>query len=198
MAASVLLMIWLAFNPVSGQVGAMVLKRPISSSDVAPGHVALIATATDAETARALEDEITTQHLPVALFVDAHGAQGLYPASGLVVGIIHGSERDFALHPWRTRHRASVAAALIQQNTGTVAAYVLSSHGGASLVDYVIGPNKVQLLVVDRTPPAQARPTIVVIGKKGMTAREEIALLHAELDRLRQEGLQCEPLTSVS
>ena len=89
-------MLWTIVSPMAGSAAFSFLRpEGVSASDLKPGSIAFVLRVNDPALANALEDLIIKEDLPIAMFVDAKAASGLYPHEGIILGVAqHGVEHD--------------------------------------------------------------------------------------------------------
>lgn len=197
MVAVLALFFWLTMTPWTGTVGAMLMPPAVTARDVPAGTVALVVRISDPAAARALEDAVVTENLPISLFVDRHAAAGLYPSRRVVIGLAQDSNTSFLTHPLREWQANRSIATRMRRLTGTTRLYVLPPRDGRTLLATVF--------TADHTRPVGARhgkgrhwsSGIVALDVAGLTPDQAVAEVHRAIAELHQEGLQCVSLPSL-
>src|SRR5262249_8201817 len=133
LAAVLALCFWLTMTPWTGTVGAMLMPTAVTARDVPAGTVALVVRISDPATARALEDAVVAEGLPVSLFVDRHGAVGLYPSQSVTIGVAQDDNTTLLTHPLREWQANRSTATMMRRLMGTTRFYVLPPRDGRTL-----------------------------------------------------------------
>ncbi len=190
-AASVLaLAFWLSMSPLGVALAAKGLHVRISGYDTDTNRVAVGVRATDPETARSLEQMIDQERLPVALFVDAQGAGGLYPSSHVTFGIAEESNDGRLPTPWTTRQEVRSAEFELHRKTGAMPDYFLPASDNLNVTALAIAPPDVQLVLPEHLDGQAPGPGVLIIDASGLESREAQILLHQELQAIQGKGLQ--------
>jgi processive 1,2-diacylglycerol beta-glucosyltransferase len=198
MAAALALLVWLTVTPWTGGVGAMLLPTAVTARDVPAGSVVLVVRVSNPGAAHALEDAIVAERLPVALFVDAGGARGIYPATAVTIGLAEADNTLFLTRPWRAVRSDRSAMRAMRRRTGAGRLYVLPPRDGRTLLASALAPEGSRQLVARRAARHGRHDGLVALDLTGMPPQQAVDALHHELDQLRQEGLRCVPLPSLS
>lgn len=188
---------WFTVTPWPGPMGALLTPREISANDLPPGSVALVVRADDPAVAQAVEAVIAGEGLPVALFVEGRGATGIELRPGVTVGFTLGESSTILLHPQRAWQHERRASAMIQQMGEGGNVYVLMPHRSGSLLSSFLMPDGADHLYGVLAGNQDGTAGIVIVNTHDMAPSEAVAVLHQELHRFEEEGLQCVPLNSL-
>lgn len=163
-----------------------------------PGMVSLGVRATDPATARALEVMIDHERLPVAIFVNASGATGLYAAPGVYFGVAEDPHERVITDPLRIRQQVHLAAVAVRNATNDDPEYFLPASSDVNLTALAVTPRHARFVVPERLKGSGVRPGVLVLDTAGLSPTDAQALLRQELDAIHQKGLQCVPLDQLS
>jgi hypothetical protein len=196
--ALIALLAWTLASPwVGGLAGAFMSPESVSASNLPSGSIALVVRVNDPAVAKALEDTIIAENLPIAMFVDAKAASGVYPASGVVLGVAQHGSSTMLVHPLREWDNDSDVAEHIRLMQGTNHVYVLPPKGGRTLLASALAPGSTKELVsVGRHKLKHSG--IVELDASGMTINAATTLIHDELSRMHEAGYKCVSLPSLS
>jgi processive 1,2-diacylglycerol beta-glucosyltransferase len=185
------LLIWLTVTPWTGEIGAMMLPKAVTSSDVPVGSVSVVVRTWDPQTAHAIEDTIVAQGLPVALFVDENSLSGVYPADGVTIGFAQHESTSLLEHPIREWQDSESEARLLRRVSGSRQIYVLPPFGGRTLFASFLAPRHALQLGARHQRRALNRSGIVAIDLQGLTPEQAVERLDGLLAELKQDGIQC-------
>ncbi len=189
--ASVLAMVlWLSMSPLGVALAAKGLHVRVSGYDTDTNRIAVGVRATDPVTAESLEHVIEQERLPVALFVDAHGAEGLYPSSNVIFGIAADHHDRRLLTPWATRREVRSAAFELHRKTGAMPAYFLPASKNVNVTALAVAPRDVELVLPEHHDGQAPGPGVLIIDASGLASGEAQDLLHQELQAIQEKGLQ--------
>lgn len=196
--ASVLAMVlWLSMSPLGVALAAKGLHVRVSGYDTETNRIAVGVRATDPVTAGSLEHVIDQERLPVALFVDAHGAEGLYPSANVVFGIAADSNDGRLPAPWATRREVRKAAFELHRTTGAMPAYFLPASKNVNVTALAVAPRDVELVLPEHHDGQAPGPGVLIIDASGLASREAQLLLHKELQAIQEKGLQWVSLANL-
>lgn len=197
-AALIALLIWTAISPWAGGVaGAFFGSSAVSAKNLPSGSVALVVRVNDPAIAKKLEDQIIAENLPVAMFVDAKAASGLYPANGVILGVAQHGSSTMLIHPLREWDNDSDVAEQIRAMQGKSRVYVLPPKGGRTLIASMLAPSSTKELV-SVGHHKMKHSGIVELDLSGMTFSAASTLVHDELSRMHEAGYKCVSLPSLS
>lgn len=196
--ALVALLVWTIASPwAGGFTGAVLSPETVSASNLPSGSIALVVRVNDPKVAKAIEDEIIAENLPLAMFVDANAATGLYPATGLTFGVAQRGSSTMLIHPLREWDNDADVAEHIRLMQGKSSIYVLPPKGGRTLLASALAPGAAKELVsVSRHKLKHSG--IIELDASGMTIDAATTLVHDELSRMHEAGYKCVSLPSLS
>jgi len=188
--------LWAAFTSSGVALAAKTLGLEVPGYNPSPGKVALAARVDDPATAAALEDLAQRERVPMAIFADARGAEGLHPAADLVFGVAErpGDRRFFA--PWGDRTRTWAAAAVVQRATGTYPEYFLPASR-TNLIALAKAPPRTRLVMAEQAERGRPRPGLLVVEASGLGPEASQSQLIQALSEIRREGLECVSLARL-
>jgi UDP-N-acetylglucosamine:LPS N-acetylglucosamine transferase len=190
-AASVLAVaFWLSVSPFGVALAAKGLHVRIPGYDTDTNRIAVGVRATDPATARSLERLIDQERLPVALFVDAQGAEGLYPSSHVTFGIAQPPRTGKLPTPWVARREVRHAAFALRRQTGVMPDYFLPSSDNLNVADLAIAPRDAKLVLPEHLNGEGPGPGVLIIDATGLESRGAQLLLQQELQAIHEKGLQ--------
>lgn len=189
-AAVLAMVFWLLMSPLGAGLAAKGLNMRISGYGVDTNRVAVGVRATDPETARSLEQVIDQERLPVALFVDAQGAGGLYPSPHVTFGIAEELDDGRLPTPWETRREVRSAEIELRRRTGAVPDYFLPASDNLNVTVLAIAPRDVGLVLPEHLDGQAPGPGVLIIDASGLEPRDAQLLLRQELLAIQEEGLQ--------
>ena len=196
--ALVALLLWTIVSPMASSAAFSFLRpEGVSASNLAPGSIALVLRVNDPGVANALEDLIIKEDLPIAMFVDAKAASGVYPHDGIILGVAQHGSSTMLIHPLREWDNDADVAQQIRLMQGKSTIYVLPPKGGRTLLASVLAPESSKELVsVSRHKLKHSG--IVELDVSGMTFDAASTLVHDELNRMHEAGYKCVSLPSLS
>jgi UDP-N-acetylglucosamine:LPS N-acetylglucosamine transferase len=195
-AAALVFFLWVALTSSGAALAAKALGLEVPDYNPSPGKVALAARVDDPATAAALEDLAQRERVPVAIFADARGAEGLHPAADLVFGVTEKPEdRRFFAH-WGDRARTWAAAAVVQHATGTYPEYFLPAPQ-RNLIALAEAPPRTRLVMAEQAERGRPRPGLLVVEASGLGPEASQSRLIQALWEIRREGLECVPLARL-
>jgi processive 1,2-diacylglycerol beta-glucosyltransferase len=198
MVAALAMCIWLTMTPWTGGAGAMIMPRAVTARDVPPGTVALVVRISDPAIARALEDMVVADDLPVALFVERRAATGLYPSQQAIIGLAQSSNTSFLTHPLREWQANRSTANFMRQLTGTTRLYLLPPRDGRTVLASVFAADHTRVVGARRGGEHHWHSGIVALDVAGLTPDQAVAEVRQAITELQQEGLRCVSLPSLS
>lgn len=195
--AVVLALVWAIASPTLAGFGSFLFAQPVTANSLPAKSVALVVRTDDPTMAAELEASILEGHLPVALFVNGRGVEGIHPAKGITIGISqHGREVSIT-HFWREWRHSSTLSARLRKQMGWTRIYVLPPQGGSSILTRVLQPGAARELHVGGQL-SQGRSGIREIVVTGLSIDEAEVVIRREIDRATSEGLRCVQLPSPS
>jgi UDP-N-acetylglucosamine:LPS N-acetylglucosamine transferase len=198
MVAVLALFLWMTMTPWTGSVGAMLMPAGVTARDVPAGTVALVVRISDPATARSLEDAVVTDGLPVALFVNRHAAEGLYPSRKVTIGVAQDDNTTFLTHPVREWQANRATTTMMRRLTGTTRFYVLPPRDGRTVLATVFAPDHTRQVGARHGRGRRWRSGIVALDVGGLSPEQALAEVRQAIAELTQEGLQCVSLPSLS
>lgn len=191
-AASVLALgFWLSVSPFGVALAVKGLHVRMPGYDTDTNQIAVGVRVTDPVTAQALESVIDQERLPVALFVDAQGAEGLYPSSHHVIfGIAQAPRTGKLPAPWVSRREVRDTAFELRRKTGVMPDYFLPASDNPNVADFAIAPHDAQLVLPEHLNGQGPGPGVLIVDATGLQSREAQLLLHQELQAIQEKGLQ--------
>lgn len=180
---------WLSMSPLGVALAAKGLHVPISGYDTDANRVAVGVRVTDPETARSLERMIDQERLPVAVFADAHGAEGLYPSSHVVFGIAEDPDGRLPV-PWANRREVRNAEFELRRKTGAMPDYFLPASENVNVTALAFAPRDTQFVLPEHFNGQMPSAGVLIIDTSGLESGEAQLLLHQELQAIQEKGLQ--------
>jgi hypothetical protein len=195
-AAALVFFLWATLTSSGATLAAKALDLEVPGYNPSPGKIALAARVDDPATAAALENLAQRERVPVAIFADARGAEGLHPAADLVFGVTEKPEdRRFFAH-WGDRARTWAAAAAVQHATGTYPEYFLPASQ-TNLIALAEAPPRTRLVMAEQAERGRPRPGLLVVEASGLGPEVSQSRLMQELSEIRREGLECVSLARL-
>ena len=192
------LFLWTIASPLASDAAFSFLRpSAVSASNLQPGSIALVLRVDDPAVAQELEGMIVAEKLPIAMFVDARAASGVYSHRDIVLGVAQHGSSTMLIHPIREWDNDADVATHIRLMQGTRKIYVLPPKGGRTLLATALAPDaSKQLILVERHKVKHAG--IVELDVSGMTFDAASALVHDEFSLMHEEGYTCVSLPSLS
>jgi hypothetical protein len=193
---AVLILLIMPFSPTATMLEARALGHRLVTEDIPPGHIVLGARVTDPVTARALQQWIAQEHLPVVLFVSAEAAHGLAVEPAVTVGVImppRPRHHVGLIYRW---HNERAALEAVRSATGTEPRYLLLPGLKVSLATLVTVPRHLALIPAnpeDATIPADR---VVIVDATALSPAEAEVQLAKVINRLCDPPVQCAPLSN--
>jgi UDP-N-acetylglucosamine:LPS N-acetylglucosamine transferase len=195
-AAAVLLCFCLAFSSLGVTLVAKGFRLHIPGYNPFPGKVSLGVRVTDPDTAGDLEDLIEREDLPVTIFANTQGAEGLHPSANLTVGVAEGHGYETPASLWRDSTEARTAAAAVQRATGEYPQYFLATPK-ANLAALIDAPPHTQVVIPEEASKTGPRPGLLVVETFGLTPDTARLQLEQTLRLTKHEGLECVQLAQL-
>ena len=192
------LFLWTIASPLASDAAFSFLRpSAVSASNLQPGSIALVLRVDDPAVAQELEGMIIAEKLPIAMFVDARAASGVYSHRDIVLGVAQHGSSTMLIHPIREWDNDADVATHIRLMQGTRKIYVLPPKGGRTLLATALAPDaSKQLILVERHKVKHAG--IVELDVSGMTFDAASALVHDEFSLMHEEGYTCVSLPWLS
>ncbi|HET9014216.1 MAG TPA: hypothetical protein VFN57_01375 [Thermomicrobiaceae bacterium] len=196
--ATVVLLVLLSLSSWSVALAARGLRMDVPGANPAPGLVSVGVLATDPATARAVEQVVVQQHLPVTVFVDRAAVAGLTPASGVVFGVAEDPHASVISAPWQVRGQVRDAARALRAATGSTAHYFLPARQDVNLTALAVMPQPAHLVFAEPRGTAGIQPGVYVIDLSGMPPDVAVQTIRQRLDVIQGKGLRCVSLAQLA
>jgi hypothetical protein len=187
---------WLSFASPGIALAAGVLHLRVPGYKPPANQVAFGIKVTDPTTASALENSARRERVPVTIFTDARGAEGLRPSPGLAFGVAEEPEDGRLPAPWKERSQARIAATEIQRVTGKYPEYFLPATRTdlAALAD---APLHTRLVMPERTAGRSPGPGLFIVDASHLGPRAARSKFMQTVQAIHHEGLECVPLAQL-
>ena len=187
---------WLSFTSAGIALAKDVLHLRVLGYEPPAGKIALGVKVTGPRTASTLENSAQQERVPVTIFADARGAEGLRPSRDLAFGVVEEPEGGRLPAPWKERSQARTVATSIQRATGKYPGYFLPVPRTdlAALVD---APPHTRLVMPERTPGGSPGPGLFIVDASDLgPGAARSTFIHA-VRAIHREGLKCVPLARL-
>jgi hypothetical protein len=186
---------WLSFASPGVALAAGVLHLRVPGYKPPANEVALGIRVTDPATASALEDSARRERVPVTIFTDASGSEGLRPSPGLAFGVAEDPEGRLST-PWKERSRARVAATDVHHFTGKYPEYFLPATRTdlAALAD---APLHTRLVMPERPAGRSPGPGLFILDASHLGPGAARSKFTQTVKAIHQRGLECVPLAQL-
>ena len=193
---AIVLSSWLSFASPGIALAAQVLHLRVPGYRPPAGKVALGIKVTDPTTASALENAARRDRVPITMFTDATGAEGLRPTPGLAFGVAEELGGARLPAPWKERSRARIAASEIQRFTGKHPEYFLPATRTdlAALAD---APPHTRLVMPERTAGRSPGPGLFILDVSQLEPKAARSKFMQTVQAIHHEGLECVPLAQL-
>ena len=193
---AIVLSSWLSFASPGIALAAQVLHLRVPGYRPPAGKVALGIKVTDPTTASALENAARRDRVPITMFTDARGAEGLRPSPGLAFGVAEELGGARLPAPWKERSRARIAAREIQRFTGKYPEYFLPATRTdlAALAD---APPHTRLVMPERTAGRSPGPGLFIVDVSQLGPKAARSKFMQTVQAIHHEGLECVPLAQL-
>jgi processive 1,2-diacylglycerol beta-glucosyltransferase len=187
---------WLSFASPGFALAAGVLHLRVPGYKPPANQVALGIKVTDPTTASALENSAPRERVPVTIFTDARGAEGLRPSPGLAFGVAEEPEDGRLPTPWKERSQARIAATEIQRVTGKYPEYFLPATR-TDLATLADAPLHTRLVMPERTAGRSTGPGLLIVDASHLGPRAARSKFMQTVQAIHHEGLECVPLAQL-
>src|SRR5215212_3235065 len=193
---AIVLSSWLSFASPGIALAAQVLHLRVPGYRPPAGKVALGIKVTDPTTASALENAARRDRVPITMFTDARGAEGLRPTPGLAFGVAEELGGARLPAPWKERSQARIAASEIQRFTGKYPEYFLPATRTdlAALAD---APPHTRLVMPERTAGRNPGPGLFIVDVSQLEPKAARSKFMQTVQAIHHEGLECVPLAQL-
>ena len=193
---AIVLSSWLSFASPGIALAAQVLHLRVPGYRPPAGKVALGIKVTDPTTASALENAARRDRVPITMFTDARGAEGLRPTPGLAFGVAEELGGARLPAPWKERSQARIAASEIQRFTGKYPEYFLPATRTdlAALAD---APPHTRLVMPERTAGRSPGPGLFIVDVSQLGPKAARSKFMQTVQAIHHEGLECVPLAQL-
>jgi processive 1,2-diacylglycerol beta-glucosyltransferase len=196
-ASTLAMAFWLTSTPLGVALAAKGLHMHIPGYDPPSGQVAVGVRATDPTTARVLERLIEQGRQPIALFVNARGADGLYPSPDILFGVAEDPDNGRISTPWEVRREARYAATELHRSTGVWPDYFLPASGELNVAALAIAPLHALPVMPEYLDGQGPGPGLLIIDASGLAPEEAKLLLQQEIQAIQEKGLRWVPLDEL-
>jgi hypothetical protein len=134
--------------------------------------------------------------VPVTIFTDERGAEGLRPSPDLAFGVAEKPGNGRLPTPWKERSRARIAATEIQRVTGKYPRYFLPATRTdlAALAD---APSHTQLVMPERAAGGRPASGLFIVDASHLGPRAARSKFMHTVQAIHHEGLKCVPLDQL-
>ena len=187
---------WLSFASPGIALAAGVLHLRVPGYKPPANQVALGIKVTDPTTASGLENSARRERVPVTIFTDARGAEGLCPSPGLAFGVAEKPGNGRLPAPWKERSRARTAATEIRRVTEKYPQYFLPANRTdlAALAD---APSHTRMVMPERTAGRSPGPGLFILDVSQLEPKAARSKFMQTVQAIHHEGLECVPLAQL-
>ena len=183
---------WSAFASSGMALAAKAFRFDVPGYDPAPGKISLAVRVEDPATAAAVENFATREKVPVTIFATTRGAGGLYPQTGLDLGVAEEAGDGKFHSPLKDRAEDRNAAVAVRRAAGVSPKYFLPSPK-TDLASLAEAPPHTRLVMAERDYSDGPRSGLLVVDSSGLGPEASQARLVRTLREIHDKGLQCVP-----
>jgi hypothetical protein len=194
--AALALSSWLSLASPGVALATEVLHLHVPGYHLPAGKVALGIKVTDPKTASALESSAQQEGVPVTIFTDAGGAEGLHPSRDLAFGVAEELGNGRLSAPWKDRSRSQIAAASIRRATGSSPGYFLPVPR-ANLAALADAPPHTWLVMPERAAEGSPAPGLFMVDASHLGPGAARSNFTRAVRTIHHEGLECVPLAQL-